>query len=195
MSDKIKPNLKTRVALSLNYPAKVTNSEKGEIENLVSAALDALKIENGIAHTEVIIDKTGTPFLVETGARGGGGHIFHTIIEEVSGINAPVLQALWLTGNKLNIGNIKSAGCCYRFFNPRRGILKNVKNTENVWFMEGVLDFGILKKAGEEVGNLENSLQRTGFVVTSGSDRNDAIAKANQVEDILVFEVIEKNEY
>jgi biotin carboxylase len=189
MSDKIKPELKTRVATSLNYPAMINDELRDKVETLVSDALNSLGLINGIAHTEVIVNKKGTPFLIETGARGGGGHIFHTIIEAVSGINAPLLQANWLTGQNPEIGYIQKNGCCYRFFNPERGILKSVNNLERATKIRGVIDLGIVKKVGEEVGNLENSLQRTGFVVTKGIDRQDAIDVADEVEGTLTFEV------
>ncbi len=189
ISDKVKPNLKTRVATSLNYPALISEEVRQRVVTLVTDALAALGIQNGIAHTEVIVDPTGIPYLVETGARGGGGHIFHTIIEAVSGFNAPVLQAQWLTGEEVSINHIDNKGCCYRFFNPQRGILKAIKNEDKIDDMPGVLDWGIVKKIGEEVGNLENSLHRAGYVVTSGADRQQAVDRADAVEETLLFEV------
>lgn len=189
ISDKIKPELKTRVATSLNYPALITDEVKDRVERLVADALTSLGIKNGIAHTEVIVGNDGMPYLVETGARGGGGHIFHTIIEAVSGVDAPVLQAKWLTGQNVTIDSIQQNGCCYRFFNPERGILRSVKNVDKAKQIQGVLDLGIVKKVGDEVGNLENSLHRAGFVVTKGKDRQDAINIADEVERTIIFEV------
>jgi biotin carboxylase len=189
MSDKVKPDLRTRVATSLNYPALLADDVREKVEELVRAAVMALGIKNGVGHTEVIVTAGGQPFLVETAARGGGGHIFHTIIEAVSGINAPVLQAKWLTNDMLEIGKIGSNGCCYRFFNPPHGILKAVKNIEAATRIPGVVDLGIAKKPGDEVGNLENSLHRAGFVVTAGKGRQEAIDVADKVEKTIVFEV------
>lgn len=189
ISDKIKPNLKTRVATSLNYPAGISEEVRAKVVYLVSEALSSLGIQNGIAHTEVIVSDDGTPYLVETGARGGGGHIFHTIIEIVSGINAPVLLAQWLTNQNISINEIQSNGCCYRFFNPPRGILESVEGMENAINFPGVCDIAIVKNIGEEVGNLENSLQRAGYVVTKGKDRQEAISIADDVEKIIFFKV------
>ena len=191
VSDKIKPDLRTRVATSLNYPALLENTVLAKVKKLVSDAVIALGIQNGISHTEVIVDGQGSPFLVETAARGGGGHIFHTIIEAVSGINAPVLQANWLVNDtdKITISSIKQQGCCYRFFSTPHGILKEIQHIDSAKSIDGVLDFGIVKKIGEEVGNLENSLQRPGFVVTKGKNREEAISVADKVEATLKFTV------
>lgn len=188
MSDKIKPDLRTRVATSLNYPAHFDDEIIQRVAELVREAVLALGINNGIAHTEVIVDN-GIPYLVETAARGGGGHIFHTIIEVVSGYAAPVLQANWLLGRPVEISKIEKNGCCYRFFNPPHGILKAVRNVDQAMKLDGVVDLGIVKQIGDEVGNLENSLHRAGFVVTKGRDRAAAIKIADDVEALIEFEV------
>ena len=190
MSDKVKPPLKTCVATSLNYPAMIYNEVRASVEKLVTGALDALGIKNGIAHTEVIVNQDGIPFLVETGARGGGGHIFHTIIEIVSGINAPILLAKWLTNEEVKIEDIQENGCCYRFFNPPHGILKSIENIDKARNIKGVCDLAFVKKPGDVVGNLENSLERAGYVVTKGVDRLKAIETADEVESLLNFNII-----
>ena len=187
ISDKVKPDLRTRVATSINYPANLPQTILHQVKNQVEEALEALQLDNGIAHTEIIVNKEGKPFLIETAARGGGGHIFHTIIEVVSGVNVPVLQAKWLLKEPLEIGEITHKGCCYRFFDPPRGILKEVHQIELAKKIPGVLDIGITRKPGEAVGGMENSLQRSGFIVTTGKNREDAIAIADQAEDMVKF--------
>ncbi len=186
-SDKVKPDLRTRVALSLNYPAAVAADALCAIEIEVKKAITALGILDGCCHTEVILTDAGIPYLVETGARGGGGHIFHTIIERVSGLSAPLLQAKWLTKKSIHIDQIKRNGCCYRFFNPPAGRLVRVDNLEAARAIPGVIDLGIDKKPGDLVGNLENSLERAGFVVTIGATRDEAVSVADRVERTVAF--------
>lgn len=181
MSDKEKPELRTRVATSLNYPAKLDGIQQAMVEETVKKAVKSLGIHTGMAHTEVIINNLDM-VMVETGARGGGGHIFHTIIEAVSGINAPVAYAKLLTENFEVPKQILKRGSVYRFFNPSYGILRSVEGLDIVEKMAGVLDVGIIKKPGEVVGDLKNSLERAGYVVTSGIDREESISIANKVE-------------
>lgn len=188
ISDKEKPELKTRVATSLNYPAKLTTEQQELVESTIKKAVGALHIDVGMAHSEVIINGMDIK-LVETGARGGGGHIFHTIIEAVSGINAPVALAQLLTGSIPNVSTIKRRGSVYRFFNPPHGILKKVEGLEEVKNWPNILDIGMVKKPGEEVGNLKNSLERAGHVITAGDDREKAIALAEKAEQTVKFVV------
>ncbi len=186
MSDKEKPDLRTRVATSLNYPAQLTSDQEALVEDTVKKAVGALGIHTGMAHTEVIIDGMQIT-MVETGARGGGGHIFHTIIEAVSGIAAPVAYAQLLTGDGGFAGPILKRGAVYRFFNPPHGILKEVRGLAEVGEWPGILDIGMIKKAGEEVGNLKNSLERAGHVITGGKDRDTAVELANKAEEHIQF--------
>ncbi|MDG6218717.1 MAG: ATP-grasp domain-containing protein [Candidatus Thermoplasmatota archaeon] len=186
MSDKIKPNLRTRVATSLNYPAAFPEEVLQKVRNLVTAAVKAIGIHKGMAHTEVIVTDEG-PKLVEIGARGGGGHIFHTIIEAVSGFNAPVETARILTGLPVSAHKITKNGAVYRFFSPPHGILKEVLNIDLASRIEGVLDIGITKQIGDVVGCYDNSLQRAGFLVTSGNSRDEAIQCADYAESVVEF--------
>jgi len=184
MSDKVKPDLRTRVATSLNYPATFPEEILTQVRHLVTAAVQAIGVRTGMAHTEVIVTNNG-PKLVELGARGGGGHIFHTIIEAVSGFNAPAQTARILTGMPITIPELTGNGAVYRFFTPPRGILREVHNLEAVACLEGVLDIGLTKNIGDLVGDFENSLQRTGFVVTKGQTREAAIAVADRAESTI----------
>ncbi|MDY6863872.1 MAG: ATP-grasp domain-containing protein, partial [Thermodesulfobacteriota bacterium] len=193
MSDKVKPDVKTRVATSLNFPAVLPEVILQKVKKLVQKAVTTIGIDNGMAHTEVIVTKD-RPKLVEIGGRGGGGHVFHTCIETTSGIKAPVECAKLLTGMEVNLSEVKKKGCVYRFFTPPKGILKSVKNVEKAKSVKGVLDLDIVKKIGEKVGDLENSLHRTGFVVTKGEDRSEAISLADYIESMIQFEVIAINE-
>ncbi len=190
MSDKEKPDLRTRVATSLNYHAKLDKKQEALVQETVKKAVKSLGIHTGMAHTEVIINNMEI-VMVEMGARGGGGHIFHTIIEAVSGINAPLTVAKLLTGDKIELNLIEKKGATYRFFNPRYGILKKVIGLEDVKKWNGILDIGILKKEGEVVGDLKNSLERAGYIVSKGIDRETALEIAKKAENTIQFEIEE----
>ncbi len=192
-SDKEKPEMRTRVAMSLNYPAKLSLPQKEYVYNTVKKAVKALGITTGMAHTEVIINGQELK-MVETGARGGGGHIFHTIIEAVSGISAPVALAQILTNEYINLNNIAENGSVYRFFTVPHGILLGVKGIEEIAQWPGVLDIGMIKQIGQEVGNLKNSLERAGHVITAGQTREDAIELANRAEANIVWDIQAINE-
>lgn len=186
MSDKVKPELRTRVATSLNYPAKLSAEQTELVETTVIHAIGALGITIGMTHTEVIIQDQNL-VMVEIGARGGGGHIFHTIINAVSGVNAPVALAQILTGEHPDLSKIQHRGAVYRFFNPQFGKLNKVEGVEEVRSWPDILDIGLMKSAGDTVGDLKNSLERAGHVITSGDSRDAAVALADKAEATVTF--------
>ena len=91
LSDKIKADSRYRVATSLHYPAKLTELMKRKIEDIAVKATEALGVSNGVTHIELICDRASKNVkLLEVGIRGGGGHVFSTIMEVVTGIKGPV---------------------------------------------------------------------------------------------------------
>lgn len=189
ISDKTKPPLRTRVATSLNYPAYFDNVILAQVKDLVEAAVMAIGLTDCATHTELIVTPDGETFLVEMGARGGGGHILSTIVEAVSGVNMPVSLARILAGQEPQWQPTRSAGACYRFFSPPMGTITAIAGVELAQGLQGVLDVGMFKKPGDQVRELLNSQERTGFVVTTGPDRDSAWRLANLVESLVRIEV------
>lgn len=189
MSDKEKPPLRTRVATSLNYPANLPRQTLDKVRALVQQAVQALGIKMGPAHTEVIVTAEG-PKLVETAARPGGGHIFSLIVHAVSGVNMVQETAKILVGETPDLQIKHQRGCVYRFLCPPAGVVNAIHGIELAKGMPGVLDVDVLKKPGDKVENLINSLERSGFVVVEGKDRDEAVRRANEVEQTVVFDMI-----
>lgn len=189
MSDKTKPASTTRVATSVNYPADFPAEITDCVEDLVKAAVLAVGIRDGMAHTEVIVQPSGPPVLVELGGRGGGGHIFHTIIEAVSGVNAPVETARVLTGARVVLPPIQRRGAVYRFFDIPAGILRGYRRLDEARAVPGVMEVDIHKTPGTFVGDLRDSMFRVGYIVTAGATRAEAVAAADAVERIVEIDV------
>ncbi len=185
-SDKYKPPYKFRVATSIHYPGDFSNRVVNKIRKLTDLAMRAVGIYEGVAHLEFIIGDNDTGeniWIIEMSSRVGGGHTFHPIASHVAGINYPESVAKLCLGEAI-IPNIKTyRGACYRFFDPNKsGTLVEVNGIENVKNLKGVYDISIWKKIGEKIGALENSLERTGSIVTLGENRGEAKKLADLVE-------------
>ncbi|MFB6836221.1 hypothetical protein [Streptomyces sp. NPDC056361] len=72
-------------------PVPVGSAEAAPLRAFVGAALDALGVVSGAAHTEVMMTARG-PVLIETGARLGGG-TSPALVEKFSGISQTALFA------------------------------------------------------------------------------------------------------
>lgn len=189
VSDKEKPPLRTRVARSLNYPAAIDANQLATVRKLVEAAVAALGIQNGPAHTEVIVNGNDVK-LVETGARGGGGHIFSTIVAAVTGIDMVKETGRLLTGECPNLTVEWNRGCVYRFLLPSPGRITAVHGLEAALQIPGILDAGLFKGCGQTIGALLNSLERAGYVVATGNTREQAIERAVAAEHAIHFEIV-----
>jgi biotin carboxylase len=188
ISDKVKPPLRTRVATSLNYPAALEPDTRARVEAIARAAVVSLGITDGPAHAELIVGHDG-PMLVELGARGGGGHVFSTVIEAVSGVDAVRESVRVLAGDEPDLRVRRQAGCVYRLLSPVDGVVRAIHGVEAARGLPGVLAVGVTRKPGDVLGGLIDSLQRSGFAVVAGSDREEAIRRADEVERTVVFDL------
>jgi biotin carboxylase len=190
VSDKVKPiDTRYRVAVGLYYPAFFPLEIMVQIRDIVPKAIHALGIETGAAHAELIMRPDGRMWIVEMAARPGGGHIFHTVVPQVSGINMVQELAKMLMGREPHIKPRSTRGAAYRFFVPPLGKIKEVKGVQEAASMEGVLALGIQVKPGEVIGELAGQHNRAGYVVTGAETRDEAVARAETVEHTIVFDV------
>jgi biotin carboxylase len=189
ISDKVKPESRYRVATSLNFPANFPKEVIERIKQLTIRATEALGVANGATHAELIVAPDQKDIrLVEMGVRGGGGHLFGTIIEEVTGISAPIQLANILCGKKPDLEIKKNSGCVYRFFNPpSHGIFHSVVYDETIVKQPYVVAFGLMIRPGQRFEGLSDSLKRVGFVVTNGATREEAILNADRVESSISY--------
>lgn len=73
------------VEMSHHQPADIPVETWDRIKNMVSSALTALKIEDSPSHTEIKLNSKGELFIIETGARMGGGHITSDLVRLSTG--------------------------------------------------------------------------------------------------------------
>ncbi|WP_130813080.1 acetyl-CoA carboxylase biotin carboxylase subunit family protein [Olsenella sp. Marseille-P4559] len=68
-------------------PALISNELVERTKAVVSHALDSLGVQYGASHSEVIIDRSGKPWIVEIGSRMGGDCIGSDLVELSTGID------------------------------------------------------------------------------------------------------------
>ncbi|MFC9817825.1 ATP-grasp domain-containing protein [Streptomyces virginiae] len=75
-----------RVELAHTLPTQLPPAVEQSIHREVARAIRAVGIRNGPSHTEVIVTPTGRPYVIETAARIGAGHI-GDLLHHALGIN------------------------------------------------------------------------------------------------------------
>jgi biotin carboxylase len=188
IGDKTHVGGKFQVTTSIHYPACFGEDVLTEVKRLVIEAVAAVGITQGASHTEVIVTPSG-PKLVEMASRPGGGHIFSTIVREVSGVNMVQELAKILVGETPDLKPKFCHGCVYRFLTPPPGIVRAVDGVDEAARLPGVLDVAVTREVGERIPEVTNGLERSGFVVVGGQDRREAVERADGAERAVTFDI------
>jgi biotin carboxylase len=175
-----------RVTVQINYEAALSNDVLNEIDALVASAGKAMGFISGALHAECMVTQDGVK-MIEMAGRPGGGHIFGAIVEAVSGVSMPQALTQILLGENIDPSARQHRGACYKFFNAPQGVFQSVDQLQEATALSGVIDMGFHMAAGTVVNTMDHGANRPGFVVTEGTDRNDAVRIANMAFETLQF--------
>lgn len=73
------------VEIAHHQPSSLSSAIQDKIARYNTSLLDALQIDNSASHAEFKIDQYGEVYLMEVGARGGGGCISYKLVELSTG--------------------------------------------------------------------------------------------------------------
>jgi biotin carboxylase len=189
-SDKYKPPTHSSVATRIAYPGRFPQRVVSEITRTADQALQAVGVSEGVGHVELIVAPDESVWLVEMGARVGGGHTFHPIASHVSGLNYPEWVARHFVGDSCvpRVGRYR--GAAYYFFSSERaGTLQAIEGLDAARNVPGVVVIEAWKAPGQRVAGLDNSMERLGCVVALGDTRADAHAAAERAMAAVRFVV------
>lgn len=85
ITDKVTSGAPLFVEMNHHQPANISMEIRNRIERIVSDALTALCITDSASHTEIKLNSQGELFIIETGARMGGGHITSDLVRLSTG--------------------------------------------------------------------------------------------------------------
>ena len=81
-----------------------------------------------------------------------------------------------------------SGGACVRFLVPPEGELVALEGLDEARAAEGVVDARVYRRMGYVFGPFLRGSDRAGFVLATGSSRDDALAKSGRAADLIRFE-------
>ena len=87
LTDKVTSGEPLFVEIAHHQPADVSTELLERIKNTVESALTALKIENSPSHTEIKLNSKNELYIIEIGARMGGGMITSRLVKLSTGID------------------------------------------------------------------------------------------------------------
>ena len=189
-SDKVKAPYSSRVATEISYPGFFSKTVVEKIRCNADRIMRSLGLHEGVGHIEFIVTKDEQAFVLEIGARAGGGHTLHPIASYVSGLNYPQ----WLSKFYLGAAEppkIKTyKGACYAFYHAdASGTLRDIAGLDKAREIPNIHCVEVWKQPGSHVSILENSMERLGCIVALAETRDDANRAALQARQQIELHI------
>ena len=162
------------------HPAPLGAGERTRIVDTASACLEALGIDRGLMHTEVILDDAGAAHVVETHLRGGGDMILE-LVRSSTGLDLTelyvrdMLEGLDDVPAAINLGFASS-----QFVFPvEAGVISAWDGIEEARSMPGVDVVSTLLNVGERVSpEVDSSYGRSVCAMAKSGDPVQACDRA-----------------
>jgi biotin carboxylase len=174
ITDKLTTGSPHFVELRHSQPSLVEEKDALEIRKLASKAVLALGIDNGPAHVEIMLTKTG-PKIIEVGARLGGDFISTYLVPLSTGIDMVKAVINLACGEEVDLKPKFNKASSIQYITAEQGYIKEINGLELARELSGVVEVEMLKTVGEQSVEICNSLDRLGYVIAQGSTPIEAI--------------------
>jgi biotin carboxylase len=165
-------------------PSRLPADVQEEIRRTTAAGVRALGLEDCGFHAELKVT-TGGPRVIEIAARLGGDRIATHLTPLSTGVNLVRAVIELALGRKPALEASRKRGAAIRYFQvPVVGFLDRVNGLDALSKLPGIeclslqTEHGEALKPGLHINPVQSSLDRCGNLIFSGSDANEAAARA-----------------
>lgn len=169
ITDKLTTGAPYFVEMGHSQPSNLDFGIQEEIIKLTKKAVEAVGINCGPAHVEMIITSQG-PKMVELGARMGGDCITTHLVPLSTGIDMIKATIDTSLGLIPDITPKFTKSSAIRFLNADKGIISSIKGVESAMCVDGIKEIVLSKKEGDVILEIKSSLDRTGFIISQSND-------------------------
>lgn len=174
ITDKLTTGAPYFVEMGHSQNTKLGEHDQQQIKDLAIRAIEAVGINIGPAHVEVMLTEKG-PRIIELGARMGGDCITSHLVPLSSGIDFVAATIELLTGFTPNITPKFNKGSAIRFFTSN-GIISKIQGIEEARRINGIMEVSLMKKESDTITGLHSSADRVGYVISQANNAAEAIA-------------------
>lgn len=175
ITDKITTGAPHFVEMGHNQPSEVIATMYQEIYDITAKAMLAVGIQNGPAHVEMMLTKSG-PKLIEIGARLGGDFITTDLVPLSTGIDILAATIRLACGDKVDIEPKFNRASVIRYMKTEFGKIKSISGLEEANKINGVYRASMLKNIGEMAEEICDSIDRVGYVIAQGESIEEALS-------------------
>lgn len=166
-----------------DQPTPLASHARGAVEGVAIAAARAMGIERGIAKGDMVLSYRG-PLVIEIAARLSGGWFSTDQIPLATGVDligAAIKLALGEDPAPEELTPTRERGVAIRYFFPEPGIVREIRGVEKYEALDWVHKLGFFVAKGDVIEETTDHTKRAGFVITTGEDRAEAVARAEEV--------------
>ena len=164
-------------------PSYVPAAELQPVMRLAEAAGRALGIVTGTVKGDLVLGPRG-PVVIEMAARISGGWMATDQIPLHSGVDFIGIAIRLALGEAVNIAEAEAKGgqaTAIRYFFPPPGLVRTLELDRALVDQPWVRRFSLDLAAGDRVPPETDHTRRAGFVLVTGADRKEAVARAEAV--------------
>lgn len=191
VTDKLTTGAPHFVEMGHSQPSMLGEENVCRIKDLACRAVQAIGIENGPAHVEIILTDNG-PKMVELGARMGGDCITTHLVPLSTGVDMIEATLRIACGEAPNVDKRFDKGSAIRYFYVPAGTITAIEGVEDASKIEGVKEIFFVKRVGDKIGDIGSSADRVGFVIAQADSASDAVAVCEKVMKTVRISVAEK---
>lgn len=168
--------------------ARADDARADDVRAVARAALEALGLGFGPAHTEIRLGARG-PVVIEVNPRLAGGRI-PTLVRLASGLDLVGATVDEVVGRGGPLAAPGPGHASIRFLVPARaGRVRRTGGVAQAAAVPGVVDVGIAARPGQRVGGTGSFLDRVGHVITAGPTAGAARTAADTALAFLELDV------
>ncbi|WP_405749641.1 ATP-grasp domain-containing protein [Streptomyces sp. NBC_01020] len=187
ITEKLTTGGTSRAELGHTVPADTAPAVGAALYAAATAAIRALGLRNGVAHTEVKVSSGGAPKVIEVGARPPGDHIMR-LVREALGIDEARACLQTVLGLRPDVAPRRGAAAAIRFITaPGAGVLRW---TSALPCGDHVIATAMSKMPGDEVGGPYDNMGRIGQIMLRGATAAEVNKVAAEAMEAITVEMV-----
>ena len=188
ITDKLTTGAPHFVEMGHSQPSRLPEEAQEAICDLARRTALSVGIQNGPAHVEIILTKSG-PKMVELGARMGGDCITTHLVPLSTGIDMVGNTIKIALGEEPDLKQKLWKGSAIRYFNAPNGVIHEISGVEEAEKLDGVQEITFVKQVGDTVGDIGSSTDRVGFVIAQAESAEEAVEVCERVLQMVKITV------
>lgn len=179
------------ICLAHVFPSALEPTALEQVERLLPRAAEALGVNLGPTYSQVrLLD--GVPYVLETGARLGGGRDSELRTLLTSGQDAIEVHLQQLLGEPIDLESsldpsAMNGGGCVRFLTTPPGRVQSIQGQSEAMASPGVRSVATFFHEGQPIPPLQNGAARAGYLIALGDNRAEAIDRAEHAAKLVRF--------